>query len=237
MDSRAGRVLEEDRRSIFDDEEWDWIVEHASGDFDHLLIATTVPYLLSPAFHHLEAWNERLGDGAWGSIVARGSEKLRRALDFDHWAAFQFSFDRLRRLLEEVGSGPGAARRPRSCSSPAMSITPISPRSRFDVRPEVRSAVFQAVCSPYRNPLDERERRVVRVGFSRPPHAVARPSLALPALLTPASAGARWRARTSTTRSARFASTGAAPLCDSTRPSAAKRTSGALEKTFERRLV
>ena len=32
----------------------------------------------------------------------------------------------------------------------------------------VKSAVLQAVCSPYRNPLDERERRVVRAGFSRP---------------------------------------------------------------------
>ena len=49
----------EGERSMFDDEDWDWIVEHASGDFDHLLIATTVPFLLSPGFHHLEAWNER----------------------------------------------------------------------------------------------------------------------------------------------------------------------------------
>ena len=86
-------------------EVWEWIVDHASGDFDHLLIATTVPYLLSPGFHHLEAWNERLCDGAWGDPVARGSEQLRRAVDFDHWAAFQFSFQRLRELLEEVGSG------------------------------------------------------------------------------------------------------------------------------------
>ena len=71
IDSRAGRVLEEGERSIVDDEEWDWIVEHASGDFDHLLIATTVPYLLSPGFHHLEAWNERVCDGAWGGLAAQ----------------------------------------------------------------------------------------------------------------------------------------------------------------------
>ena len=66
MDSRAARVLTEERRSMFDDEVWEWIVDHASGDFDHLLIATTVPYLLSPGFHHLEAWNERLCDGDLG---------------------------------------------------------------------------------------------------------------------------------------------------------------------------
>ena len=32
----------------------------------------------------------------------------------------------------------------------------------------MRSAVVQVVCSPYRNPLDRRERRVVRAGFTRP---------------------------------------------------------------------
>ncbi len=35
MDSRAARVLTDERRSMFDDEVWDWIVDHASGDFDH----------------------------------------------------------------------------------------------------------------------------------------------------------------------------------------------------------
>jgi len=92
LDSRASRVLSEERRSMFDDEVWEWIVDHTNGDFDHLLLATTVPYLLSPGFHHLEAWNERLCDGAWGRVLERPSERLRRAVDFDHWAAFQFSF-------------------------------------------------------------------------------------------------------------------------------------------------
>ncbi len=39
---------------------------------------------------------------------------------------------------------------------------------------EVESSVLQAVCSPYRNPLDERERKVVRAGFSGPFSALAR---------------------------------------------------------------
>ena len=89
IDSRAGRVLEEGERSMVDEEEWEWIVEHAHGDFDHLLIATTVPFLLSPGFHHLEAWNERVCDGAWGPLAARWREKLRRAVDFDHWASLR----------------------------------------------------------------------------------------------------------------------------------------------------
>jgi hypothetical protein len=174
MDSRAARVLTRERRSMFDDEVWDWIVGHTNGDFDHLLISTTVPYLLSPGFHYLEAWNERLCDGAWGGPVARASEKLRRAVDFDHWAAFQFSFDRFRRLLEEVGSGKRG--------TPPASIFILSGDVHHaylcDVafRPDVemKSRVMQAVCSPYRNPLDERERQVVRAGFSRPFGALAR---------------------------------------------------------------
>ena len=105
MDSRTGRVLEEDRRSIFDEDEWDWIEDKARGDFDHLLIGTSDPYLLAPGLHYLEAWNEAVCNGAWGGGAARIGERIRRALDCDHWAAFQRSFMRLTALLEEVGSG------------------------------------------------------------------------------------------------------------------------------------
>src|ERR1044072_9564309 len=174
MDSRASRGLTEERRSMFDDEVWEWIVDHASGEHDHILIATTVPYLLSPGFHHLEAWNERLCDGAWGGPLARASERLRRLLDFDHWAAFQFSFQRLRRLLEEVGSGQRG--------TPPASIVILSGDVHhaylcdvaFKRDAGVKSAIVQAVCSPYRNPLDERERKVIRAGFTRAFHSVAR---------------------------------------------------------------
>ncbi|HEX8690746.1 MAG TPA: alkaline phosphatase D family protein [Solirubrobacterales bacterium] len=190
MDSRAARVLTEERRSMFDDEVWDWIVDHANGDFDHLLISTTVPFLLSPAFHHLEAWNERLGDGAWGGLVARGSERLRRALDFDHWAAFQFSFQRMRKLIEEVGSG----KRGKAPASIVILSGDVHHAYVCDVgfRPdaEVRSRVVQAVCSPYRNPLDRKERHAVRAGFSQPAYAFARGLAHLAGAPDP---GIRWR--------------------------------------------
>jgi hypothetical protein len=190
MDSRAGRVLSEERRSIVDEEEWGWVVDRCRGDFDHLLIGTTVPYLLSPGFHHLEAWNERLCDGAWGSLIARSSEKLRRAVDFDHWAAFQFSFQRLRELLEEVGSG--------RLGAPPASIAILSGDVHhaylcevdFGGGADVKSKVVQAVCSPYRNPLDGRERRAIRTGFSRPFSAAARRLAGLAGAPDP---GIRWR--------------------------------------------
>jgi hypothetical protein len=38
----------------------------------------------------------------------------------------------------------------------------------------VRSAVCQAVCSPFRNPLDARERRVLRIADTAPARALAR---------------------------------------------------------------
>jgi hypothetical protein len=179
IDSRAGRVLDPGARQIVDDEEWDWVLEHAQGDFDHLLLGTTVPLLLSPGFHHLEAWSERVCDGAWGSLPARLAEKLRRAVDFDHWASFGRSFQRMRELLEELSQG----RRGR----PPASITVLSGDVHHAYLAEVglrgdggpgESAVYQAVCSPYRNPLAGHERRVIRIGFSRPftaaMHALAR---------------------------------------------------------------
>ena len=190
IDSRAARVLTDERRSMFDDRVWEWIVDHASGDFDHLLICTTVPYLLSPAFHDLEAWNERLCDGAWGGLVARGSEKLRRAADFDHWAAFQFSFQRLRELLEEVGSG----KRGKPPASIVLLSGDVHHAYLCDVAfrrgAGVESRVVQAVCSPYRNPLDERERRAIRIGFTEPFGRFAR---ALARLSGAPDSGIRWR--------------------------------------------
>jgi hypothetical protein len=190
MDSRAGRVLREDRRSIFDDEEWDWIVEHASGDFDHLLIATTVPYLLSPGFHYLEAWSEKVCDGAWGAVAARAGEKLRRALDFDHWSSFELSFQRLRTLLEEVGSGKRG-------KAPA-SIVVLSgdvhhaylAEMAFKPEAKLTSAVYQAVCSPYRNPLDQRERLAIKAVFTRPFVAAMRALARSAGVPDP---GLRWR--------------------------------------------
>ena len=134
MDSRAGRVLEDGRRSIVDDEEWGWIVEQARGDFDHLLIATTVPYLLSPGLHHLEAWSEQVCDGAWGPSAAAACEKMRRAVDFDHWASFDYSFGLMRGLI--VGLGSGGRRRPTAVDRVSLGRRPpcLSRRGRLPGR-------------------------------------------------------------------------------------------------------
>jgi hypothetical protein len=167
IDSRAGRVLEPGRRSMVDPVEWRWITEHACGDVDHLVIGTSLPLLLGPGLHHVEAWNEAVCDGAWGRTAARVGEKLRQGLDLEHWSAFHDSFEMFCGLLGEVAGG----RRGRA----PQTITVISGDVHHAYLAEVAfppgmrttSHVWQAVCSPFRNPLDANERRGIRFTWSR----------------------------------------------------------------------
>ena len=76
-------------------EEWDWIVEHAHGSFDHVVLASSLPVFLPRRDPPPQAWNEAICDGAWGCLVKRLGERLRRAVDLEHWAAYQLSFGRL----------------------------------------------------------------------------------------------------------------------------------------------
>jgi hypothetical protein len=174
MDSRTGRVLEEDRRSIFDEDEWAWVEERTRGDFDHLLIGTSDPYLLAPGLHYLEAWNEAVCSGAWGSAAAGVGERMRRALDCDHWGAFQRSFVSLTRLLEEVGSGERGRPPASICILSGDVHHAYLAEAAFRRDANVSSAVYQAVCSPFRKALGPHERLAVRIAHSRPTEALVR---------------------------------------------------------------
>ena len=173
-DTRAGRVLAEECRSIIDDEEWLWIENHASGDFDHLLIGTSLPFLVPPALHHAETWNEALCSGAWGTLAAKLGEILRQAVDLEHWSAFGRSFEKLVALLRTVGSG-------RADADPPAAIIVLSGDVHHGYlagadlgADEVQSVVYQAVCSPMRNTLGRAERLAMRFGWSRPGKALWR---------------------------------------------------------------
>jgi PhoD-like phosphatase len=174
MDSRTGRVLEEGRRSIFDEDEWDWIQDKARGDFDHLLIGTSDPYLLAPGLHYLEAWNEAVCNGVWGEAAARIGERIRRGLDCDHWGAFQRSFTRLTALLEEIGSGERGRPPASICILSGDVHHAYLAEVAFRRDAKVSSAVYQAVCSPYRKALDAHERLAMKIGHSRPTEALVR---------------------------------------------------------------
>ncbi len=171
IDSRAARVLVDGRREMIDEEEWDWIADHARGSFDHLIVATTLPAFAQHGIHHLESWSEAVCAGRWGSFAARIAERVRRAVDLEHWAAFERSFERLVDLLRAASHGLGG-------EAPAT-ITILSGDVHTTYVAEIDlgagagpSRVSQIVCSPFRNPLKPRERRVVRATGSRAAAAV-----------------------------------------------------------------
>ena len=190
IDSRAGRVLEEGRRSMLDEDEWKWVQEHATGGFDHLLIGTSLPWLLGRGMHYVEAWSEAVAGGAWGPVAAKGAESLRQTGDMEHWAAFQDSFARLTELFRAVGTGERG--------EPPASIVTLSGDVHhaylFEVGyprgTEMKSGVWQAVCSPYRNPLGKNERRSIRIGMSRGFERVTRALAGLAGVRDP---GIGWR--------------------------------------------
>ncbi|MGZ6693023.1 MAG: alkaline phosphatase D family protein [Solirubrobacteraceae bacterium] len=189
LDSRAGRVLDEERREMLSEQEWAWVEEWVTGDFDHLLIATSLPWLLSPGLHHLEAWNEAVCAGAWGRTAARLGEKIRQALDLEHWSAFHASFIRLTDMIHEVASG-GHGPAPASVIVLSGDVHhAYLAEASFPARAPIESAVVQAVCSPIRNPLDRSERRALRAALTRSAATVAR-LLARSARVRPAAV--RW---------------------------------------------
>ena len=167
IDSRGGRVLERGQRSMVDAEEWRWIEEYAIGGFDHLLLGTSLPVLLGPGMHHLQAWNEAVCSGVWGERAAEWGEKIRRSQDLDHWSSFRDSFVRLTDLIRRVGAGEKGR--------PPASILVFSgdvhhgylTESTFR-DDEVESPVYQVVCSPLRNSLPGDKSRLQRLAWTKP---------------------------------------------------------------------
>ena len=105
VDSRAARVLEPDRRSMLDDDEMAW--------FDEQLQRRRRP----PVHRHLAAvpagarasTTSRRSTRRWprapgAARSARSGERMRRALDLEHWAAFQEGF--------AAGARPWSSRSP-----------------------------------------------------------------------------------------------------------------------------
>ncbi|GLX06281.1 alkaline phosphatase D family protein [Microbispora sp. NBRC 16548] len=149
LDSRSARVLEPGRRRMLDPGEWDWFDKHATGDFDHLLVGSSLPILLPAGIHHVESWNEAVCDGIWGRRAARWGERVRQFLDLEHWGAFRRSFEELAQVVLEVASG-GRGR-------PPATVLLLSGDVHYSYMASVRrrggGRVHQVVCSPIRNPL------------------------------------------------------------------------------------
>jgi hypothetical protein len=166
IDSRAARVLSDDRREMVDEGEWEWIVEHCHGEFDHLIIASTLPVFMSHGVHHLEALSEAVCDGAWGGLAASLGERVRRVVDLEHWPAFQKSFRRLVELLHDVSHG-GDGEAPATILLLGGDVHMAYIAEVLPDRAPSASRVYQIVCSPFRNPLTPTQRRAIRLASSR----------------------------------------------------------------------
>jgi hypothetical protein len=112
IDSRAGRVLDEPARRMLDDAEFGWVEAAMRRAVDdgvrHLVLGTSLPWLLPPAISSLERWNETINVRHVGRPLGRLFEKLRQAADLEHWAAFGDSFERLGRAIAGVARGERA---------------------------------------------------------------------------------------------------------------------------------
>ncbi|WP_326677040.1 alkaline phosphatase D family protein [Streptomyces sp. NBC_01237] len=171
VDTRAARVLDERQRAMLDADEARWLREEAladPGSYDHLLIGSSLPWLLPPLIHDAESWNAALCRGERGERWARLGEKLRRASDLEHWAAFPESFRQLTELLREAGSGPDAPATICVLSGDvhhAYITEPEWPASTPGGPPDAR--ILQLTCSPVHNSIPATIRTGFRFGWSR----------------------------------------------------------------------
>ena len=158
---------------MVDSEEWHWIEEHATGGFDHLLLGTSVPVLPGPGSHYVQAWLEAVCSGVWGERAAKWGETLRRWQDLEHWGSFYESFAEFVSLVRSVGAGKKG--------QPPASIIVLSGDVHHGYLAEVmfrnedlKSPVYQAVCSPFRNYIPKTKWRLEAVGWTKPGKLVGR---------------------------------------------------------------
>ena len=211
IDSRAGRVLEEQHRRMLDDAEFDWVeaAMHRAVDegVEHLILGTSLPWLLPHAIHNLERWNETLNVRHLGRWRGRLAEAVRQASDLEHWAAFGHSFERLAAALTSVARGEHG-RAP--ASALVLSGDVHHAYAAEVVRPEGLTArVHQLTVSPLHNQAPHPIRVGFKIGWSRRARRLTGPARPPGAGRADGAASGRSRpARSSATRSASWCSTG-----------------------------
>ncbi len=167
IDSRAGRVLTEGARSMVGEAEFAWIERQVEGGgFDHLIVGTSVPWLLPRALHDIESFDEALCAGSRGLLAARLGERLRRALDLEHWAGFRASFDRLARLFVRVGTGAHGGPPPATICVLSGDVHHTY-ASEAHFHEKLRSRVYQLTCSPFHNSIPLPMRAVFTAAWNR----------------------------------------------------------------------
>ncbi|MBW0090775.1 alkaline phosphatase family protein [Pseudonocardia sp. KRD-184] len=161
IDSRNGRILEDGQHLMLGDSEFDWIegAVHAPGAVDHLVLGTSLPWLLPHAIGELQTVNEIAASRpGWRGKVG---EAIRQGADLEHWAAFRESFDRLTAMIERAaGSGVASV-------NVLSGDVHHSYAARADLEAEPPAAVHQLTCSPVHNHVEWFVKPGFRLGWSR----------------------------------------------------------------------
>jgi phosphodiesterase/alkaline phosphatase D-like protein len=166
IDTRSGRILAGGARSMVSDSEFDWIEENATGEFDHLLIGSSLPWLMPHAISHLQSINEvACRRPGWRGRLA---EKLRQVGDLEHWPSFRASSDRLARLVKRIANTETAT------VSVLSGDVHHGYAARVRFSEPTRAAVYQLVCSPLNNRLPAPLRPFFYIAWWRPLGALFR---------------------------------------------------------------
>jgi hypothetical protein len=167
LDNRAGRQLRPGGRAMASDAEWAWLRDVVAGDHDHVVIGSSLPWLMPPAIHHLEAASEKLTESRrpW---VRKRAEKIRRAVDLEHWAAFGKSFDAMADLLTGVAD--------RENGPATVCVLSGDVHHSYVAKADLptRSPIFQLTCSPVHNALPGFMKPAMRFSWSRVAAAIGR---------------------------------------------------------------
>jgi hypothetical protein len=167
IDSRCGRILADGARSMISDAEFGWIEGQVEdGDYDHLVIATSLPWLLPRALHEVESWDEVLTKPGRPRVIAGFGEWLRRGADLEHWPAFRRSFDRLTRMFGRIGRGEHGAQPPATICVLSGDVHHAYVAIAHYPEPTT-SRIYQVTCSPIHNTIPRAMKLVFHFGWSK----------------------------------------------------------------------
>ncbi|AFM18056.1 phosphodiesterase/alkaline phosphatase D [Mycolicibacterium chubuense NBB4] len=162
-DSRNARILDSGERKMLGDREFGWLEDQVDDELDtldHLVIGSSLPWLLPPVIGDMQTVNE-IAAGRSG-LRGRLGEKIRQAADFEHWPAFMESFLRLGRLVTAAAALPNG---PATVSILSGDVHH-SYAARADLPVPTHARVHQLVCSPVHNYVPAYVKPVFKLGWS-----------------------------------------------------------------------
>ena len=141
--------------------------DRSSGPVDHLVLGTSLPWLLPHAIGDLQSINQIAA--ARPGWRGRLGEAIRQLGDLEHWQAFRSSFDRLTRMITAAATAPDA---PASISVLSGDVhhsyaAQVDLPGPGDDPGRGAAAVHQVTCSPVHNVVDWFIQPGFRLGWSR----------------------------------------------------------------------